>query len=390
MPLTGKVGTFAVAPNGQKVAVAIDPTVAGRFDLWVMNADGSGALQLAAMPAFISPAVSGVTGIRFSPDGQKIAFLADQTYDNARDVYVVPVTGGLPVKVSPARPAGSEANTALGPNEFVWSRDSAKLAITGDFEVDRVLQLYLVDAVSPGVPLVVLSSAQVGPAPAGTSLTGANGSLEWTAAGRLLFKAKLAADTGFHLYGVDGTGANLAVLPNFPASPAQLGAFGLSPDGATLAFSADTLVTNAYEVYKMPATGASSPLLLTLGTLVPTGTGAMGPIFYKPLKWSPDGLKIAFIADTAVDNQNEPYVVPASGGGEVRLVVIGGATSLNQDCEDLFWSPDSTQLAFYADHRVNNDGEAFVVPNVTTPLQTPTLVQGVVTGGDVFGMDWTP
>jgi len=39
---------------------------------------------------------------------------------------------------------------------------------------------------------------------------------------------------------------------------------------------------------------------------------------------------------------------------------------------------------------VANDTELFRVANVTTADQTPILVQGVVTGGDMFSNTWAP
>jgi Tol biopolymer transport system component len=389
LALPGRVDAFAVAPGAQRVAVALDAEVTGRYDLWIFDADGSNPQKLATMPTFttgITTTFGGVSSIVFSPNGQQIAYLADVEHDNARDVWTVPAGGGTPVKRSPNRPTTNPADTQLQPKEYAWSRDSAKLAFTGDYEVDRALQLYIADLASNST-LTAVTNAQVGAPPATTNSVGATGNIAWTSGGRLLFKAKLASDTGFRLYGIDSGGANLAVLPNSPAGPGQLGSIGLSPDGLTVAFSADTLTTNAYEIYTMPVTGSVAPVRITTGTI--PGSVGQGPAFYRPLKWSPDGTQIAFIADIAVNDQFDLYVVPVSGGGEIRLVAIGGATNFNQDCEDVFWSPDSSALTFYADHRSNNNAEAFRLIDLTTPLQTPVTVQSVPVSGDVFDLDWT-
>ncbi|MHB8879234.1 MAG: hypothetical protein ACYC8T_36510 [Myxococcaceae bacterium] len=367
--------------------MAIDAEVTGRYDLWIADADGANALKLATMPN-LGVGISGVSSISFSPNGQSVAFIADMEYDNARDVWTVPAGGGTPVKRSPNRPSATPGDITLQPSEYAWSRDSAKLALTGDYEVNLAIQLYVAD-MAGGTTLTAVTNTQVG-TPTGVSVIGATGHIAWTGAGRLLFKAKLASDTAFRLYAIDAAGTNLAVLPNSPTGTVQLGSFGISPDGLTVAFSADTLTLNAYEIYAMPVTGLTAPVRITSGTITSLGgTASQGPAFYRPLKWSPDGTKIAFVADIAVNDQFDPYVVSVGGGGEIRLVAIGGAANLNQDCEEVFWSPDSSGLAFYADHRANNDAEAFRLSDLTTPLQTPIYVQGVPVSGDVFDMDWT-
>ncbi len=46
-------------------------------------------------------------------------------------------------------------------------------------------------------------------------------------------------------------------------------------------------------------------------------------------------------------------------------------------------------MALIADHRADNDFEVFVLADVTTADQTPSLVQGVPTAGDVNTIRWT-
>src|SRR5947207_14716785 len=60
-------------------------------DLWVMPKEGGTAIKLS------SPA--GVESYpKFSPDGKSIAFTGN--YDGNNDVYVIPVTGGVHVRLT--------------------------------------------------------------------------------------------------------------------------------------------------------------------------------------------------------------------------------------------------------------------------------------------------
>ena len=60
-------------------------------DLWIASREGGTATPLA------SPA--GAEGFaKFSPDGRTIAFMGN--YDGDRDIYTIPVSGGIPHRVT--------------------------------------------------------------------------------------------------------------------------------------------------------------------------------------------------------------------------------------------------------------------------------------------------
>jgi hypothetical protein len=347
----------------------------------VANANGTGAVVIATMPA-----TGGVSDIAISPDGTKVAFVADIDTDTANDAYVVPFAGGVaPVRVSPR----ASADVALDAQSIAWSRNSVYLAVAGDFTVDKKNELYVADtSVAVPVPVAALAESAL-PAPAVGGTVGISTGLRplWTSGGNVCVKADLTgvAPAPFRLYCAAASGAGFAVPAHFPALPARLGAYGLSPDGATIAFAADTLDVDAYEIYTMPADDSAAPARITSGTIAVAAAGAFrGPAFSNPLTYSPDGTKIAFIADIAFDGRNELYVVAADGATtEKRVALVGTAGDVERDVQTFAWSTDSLALAFVADHRVNNDFELFRIPNVTTADQIPTLVKGVVVSGDI-------
>jgi Tol biopolymer transport system component len=193
------------------------------------------------------------------------------------------------------------------------------------------------------------------------------------------------------LYCADAGGAAFAVPTNFPPLPAQLGALGLSPDGTTIAFSADTTTAGAYEIYTMKSDDSAPASRVTSGTLAAPATGFRGPVFNLPLAFSPDGTAIAFVADWLIDNKNELFVVPANGSApEKRIALVGNATDADRDVQTFTWSPDGTTLALVCDHRVNNNFELFRLPNATSADQAPILVRGVTGSGDVTELAWRP
>ena len=204
--------------------------------------------------------------------------------------------------------------------------------------------------------------------------------------GTILFKSRLAADNGFRLSTVGEDGQNLALLPNAGItraddSIADIGAVGLSPDRSMIAFGADETAT-AYDIWVMPVDGSAAPTKVTTG--VAAGTE---PDFTEPLKWSPDGRTIAFVADYTTANKQEPYVVPAAGGGQTRLAAIAGDAT--QDAFTLTWSADGSQIYTIADQRAPNDSELFVLDPTQTD-QEPQLVFAVVASGDLNGVRSSP
>jgi hypothetical protein len=384
-----QVVAFDVAAGGAKLVVAADLVVTGRFDVVALNANGTGAAVIATMPASAK-----VTDISISPDGTKVAYVADAETAGAYDVYVVPTAGGVaPVRVSPTRAA---ANAALDAQSIAWSRDSVYLAIAGDFTIDKKNELHVVDT-SAAVPAPVAALAESAlPAPAANANVGVNTGLRpvWTSGGKVCVKADLTGTlpAKYRLYCAAASGAGFAVPANFPALPAQVGSYGISPDGATLAFAADTTTTDAYEIYTMKADDSAPPVRITSGTVTVAAPGAFrGPAFSTPLGYSPDGTKIAFIADIVDDGRNELYVVAADGATtEKRVALVGPAHDLDRDVQTFAWAPDSSSLAFVCDHAANNDFAVFRVPNVTTADQAPVLVRGVAASGDVTDLSWQP
>src|SRR5688572_27110869 len=60
-------------------------------DLWIIAKDGGTAVKLSSAPGVeLFP--------KFSTDGKRIAFTGN--YDGNDDVYVIPATGGVPIRVT--------------------------------------------------------------------------------------------------------------------------------------------------------------------------------------------------------------------------------------------------------------------------------------------------
>ncbi len=104
--------------DGTKIAYVVGQAVTQNQNIWVMNADGSGKVQITDNPsADFAPTLS--------PDGSQVAFVSDR--DGGFDIFVTSSDG-----------SGEETNLT-GPNEFSefapdWSPDGSRILYIADQE----------------------------------------------------------------------------------------------------------------------------------------------------------------------------------------------------------------------------------------------------------------
>jgi Tol biopolymer transport system component len=366
-------GAYDISLDGNRIALPADIDVPGRFDLYVVSPDGSNLRRVVA----VSDAAD-VAKARLSPDGQWIAFTADLETDGIFSAYIVPFNE---VKAEPTlvSPAGATDDV----DDIVWANNSESLLFTGDFTTAGRFELFIVDVTDSSPSPVSL----VGPdrilSPAAQS-----GVLQpiQRRGNNVLFRGRLAEDNAIRLYTVAASGAGVeTVLPGSEIiradkSVANVGAVGVSANGAQIAFAADE-TPRAVDVWVMPTDGSESPTRITTG-LTPPEAGIIDPA-QQPLRWSPDGQSVAFFADYVTINKNEPFVAPVNGDGHYRVAAIGPEIA-DADTTALGWSPDSTQLYMVADHLVNNQADLFVLDPALTD-QEPVLVIDSVEAGNLRG-----
>jgi hypothetical protein len=104
------------SPDGRRIAYVRDPRQTGQPQtLWVVNADGSGAVQLASIPGSFS-------GTAWSPDGTRLAYGGDSP--TSQGLYLIPVDG-----------SGSPRQLVSGGSAWVspsaWSPDGQRIAFQG-------------------------------------------------------------------------------------------------------------------------------------------------------------------------------------------------------------------------------------------------------------------
>ncbi len=376
IPATGKLSingkSFDASANGTKVAYIADSTVAGRFDLFMANGDGSNPVTVLEAPTGVT-----LSNVLFSPDGTKIAYLADPVLAGMKDLFMVPATANAtPIKLSPARPTNSNALDVA--SSFVWSQNSKYIGYIAEIAADTFNEALVVDtSVAAPVSAFVIPRADIA-AQTGGGSQGTSGFAAFDNAGHVFFRAKLANGGQFALYraNVDGTARTLQTFAPLrgDASVADFGAFATTADGTKMVFAVDAPTLSTYQLYSVTL-ATPTPVKMTAATNASTE-----PAFNTPLMISPDGTKVAFAADYETNGDFEPHVAKLDGTGDIRLADV---TVMSADTEALTWTRDGTAVYCQGDLLVNNDTRIF---RLSATMADQVLV-GALAGMPAVGAD---
>jgi TolB protein len=246
--------------------------------------------------------VRDVTGLAWSPDGRKIAYVQS---GHSGIGIVDAATGRNRVLTARRFPSGTMFSRPT------WSPDAARVAfaasrVPSDVNCEELECLALVQA------HIYVMDAEGGEP---VRLTGDDvlpGDPAWSPDGeRIAFVAVSPWDPGsseppgrLQVYVMDADGSSVRRLPSFGHVPRDL---VWSPDGASLAFG-----TVASDIFVMDADGGSPRRIVS--SLI----AADGSYENADPAWSPDGRRLLFTRST--EGGDEVWVVDADGSDERELI----------------------------------------------------------------------
>lgn len=261
-------------------------------EVFTMNADGTGQTRLTFNDGYDGEAA-------WSPDGTRIAFVAEVPMTYPHQLYVMNADGSNPVHL---------VDPADHPGRPTWSPDGTKLA----FMVNGSGQLYIVN--SDGTGLVAIQGVS------GTEPS-------WSPDGQLIAFAGLGVSDRFDIFVVkpDGTGlTNLTKTPSHDWSPAW------SPDGARIVFYRDFGKGND-ELYTMNRSGGDRIRL--------TNT----PGRERWPAWSPDGQQIAYVSwRPNAEDELVAHIFTMNADGSNRKQITNGRGEYYPDWQPLASGPATT------------------------------------------------
>jgi TolB protein len=268
-----RAGPATPAFAGANAKIAIGSKREGHYEIFVMNPDGTGQINLTnTIGVDAHPA--------WSPEGSKIAFAS--TRNRRNEIFVMNADGSGVEQLT--------LNHTLD-SEPAWSPDGSRIAFRS--KRDGNDEIYVMNADGSGE----------------TNLTDdpdIDAEAAWSPDGsRIAFQS--SRDGDFEIYLMDPDGSDIQQLTTNSASDTEA---AWSPDGARIVF-----VSNrdgfAGEIYVMSADGTN-----------PTRLTAEAALDDSPV-WSPDGTKIAFVSERD-GGDREIYTMDVDGAGVARLTVVPG------------------------------------------------------------------
>lgn len=263
------IGSEASSHVGQ---IAFGSTRDGNWEIYLMNADGTGQTNLTNNPAQDSSAA-------WSPDGHKIAF--DSIRDGNWEIYLMNPDGSAQTRLT------NNSGVDVAPD---WSPDGSKMAFESDRDGNR--EIYLMNADGTGQSRLTNNSVR-------------DGAPVWSPDGqKIAYTSFRNGNVDIYVINVDGT--NESNLTNQPASDEWDPVW--SPDGSKIAFES-TRDGNS-EIYVMNVDGTNQTRL-TFNSVRDANPA-----------WSPDSSQIAFTS--ARDGNWEIYAMNADGSQQANLTTYPG------------------------------------------------------------------
>jgi serine/threonine protein kinase len=259
-PTRKPISTPEPAVNTGRIAFASKRN--GNFEIYVMQADGSGMTNLTQNEAFdVVPA--------WSPDGSQIVFSSDR--DDNFEIYVMQADGSGMTNLTQ-----NEAFDA----DPAWSPDGSQIAFSSDRDDD--FEIYVMQTDGSGLTrLTHQGGGEPDWSPNGSQITFVNG-----------------RDDDYEIYVMQTDGSGVTRLTDQGGGKPDW-----SPNGSQIAFNSER--DGNMEIYVMQADG-SDQTRLTDNETVDWGA-----------TWSPDGSQIAFVSYR--DGNAEIYVMMADGSDLTRL-----------------------------------------------------------------------
>ena len=290
-PLPSGVYLFGWAPDSSRLAYVADRDIAGVFELFSTNPDGSSILKLSGPMG----ANGDVDEFAWAPDNSLIAYLADQLNDLGIELYTTePDVSGTAKKNSTGIDVGSNVTV------FGWAPDSSRIA----FIANKVVPRFALYTTSPNdsnnvlVSSILLADSEVlsfGWAPDGSRI--AYIADEISISVLELFTTRPAAPLITKISG------------NLVAGGDVLG-FQWAPNSSRVAYTADQNLNDISELYTSTPDGSVNDILSDV--MVPDGD-------VQDFKWAPDSSGVAYLADQDINNVIELFASQPNGNNNTKL-----------------------------------------------------------------------
>lgn len=353
---------FRFTPDGRRLIYLADQRVDGEVEIWSVPVDGGPAVRLNG------PLAPGGDVIRFliDPRGERVVYLADASVYGTQELFSAPVDGSAgPVRL----------DDPLSSGDSVLQFGIAKSGGRVIFNLDPSRALFSVP-IEGGVPVPLVDPAVQGGIDIRISGDGTT----------VVFQSGRTPETrGIWTVPAAG-GTPTRITPVGPISSMEI-----SPDDSRVVFQGIVDNPGTYEIFSVPIGGG--PVTKLSGPVAPGGAASTGR--WLALRISPDGARVVYTMDQEAKDVWEIFSVPISGGpvtklnaplppgGDVVMPITAGVSG-----DDFEISPDSRTVVYRADQIRDHAFEIFAVPiEGGSPVQLSVFQPG---GGVVSSFEIAP
>ena len=339
----GTIETFELSPDGRRVIYSGAFETNGLTEVWSAPLAGPPA---AAVKLNLPVIGEGVSSVTVGDSGDRIAYIAETA--SGWGFWTVPLAGPAAAGVNVAPPLAAGEIPYFG---FVLGEPSRAL-------------LFVYDTLAPALKL--WSAPGDGPAGAGLYLLSSNppGCTAFPAAvssasRRIAYTFTCATPVGNRvnqLWSVpfDGPEAAAVSLAGSFVEGGAIGTKSTSQDGSRMVFLADKLIDEKQELWSVPLAGPAGELVRLNPSLISAGDVTAFAI-------SPDGGRVAYIADQEFNERFSAWSVPIAGPSTHALPLVTG-TFVGRDVTALDFTSNSAKVVFRADLTVDNRFDLYQVP----------------------------
>lgn len=340
----GTIQRLELAHDGRRVIYSGALETNGLVEVWSAPLAGTPA---SAVKLNLPVIGDGVTSVGLAESGDRIGYAAETS--TGWGFWTVPVTGPAASGVNVAPPLAAGDSPYFG---FLVGEPSRALLFVYD-AATPTLKLWSAPAAGPAAAgLYLLSDPPAGctPFPAG-----------WSAATRrIAYSLTCASPVGNRrnqLWSVpfEGPEAAAVSLAGSFVEGGEILSSSPSRDGSHIVFRADRLVDQKVELWSVPIAGSAGELVRLNPSLVASGDVTSFDI-------SPDGTRVAYVADGATNEVFSAWSVPIAGPSTLAEPLVSGIVATGGDVTDLAFSPDSATIVLRGDLSQDERFDLYATP----------------------------
>ncbi len=375
---TPSAPAFLISPDGSRVAYEAEQDTSGVFELYSVPIEGGTPVKLNG--SLVQNGNVRQFSSRISPGGSHVIYLASQETFPVNELYIVPITGGPAIKLSP--PLGLSVwdaefaadsrvvfrvQAGTGPeldriysvvadggqleildgfvgddvSDFILSEDRSTVVFrtserSSPSGIETFLQLWSV-AAAGGIPVVLSGPIQPGEDVRSYAIS-PDGS-------HVVYTRESALDK-VELYSVPISGGTPTKLNPPFVDGTEVQDFKISPDSSTVVYRADQDVAWARGLYSAPIHGGAAVRLSPEVEYFMDSSNAYRGV--RDYDFTPDSATVIFAAAPLAPNIDELFRVPASGGVATRL----GDRPPGETILDILVTPDGSTVVYWAEERL--------------------------------------